>query len=119
VGSVGAARRLISKGGECAPELPVEPWAAARVDALAGRGHVGRGLDAPGVENAAVGLGIAAFGLPDQAPQETVELVKGLVLGPGGEVYGDSVDPAPRRRPARSATCRPSCGRLIALRRLG
>lgn len=65
----------------------------ARVDALAGRGHVGRGLDALGVEDAGAGLGISALGLPDQPSQETVELLEDAVLLPGSEV---SVDGLPR-----------------------
>lgn len=65
----------------------------ARVDALAGGRDVRGGLDALGVQDAGGRLGVAAFGFPDQAPQESVELVDDRVLLPGGEV---AVDGLPR-----------------------
>jgi hypothetical protein len=71
----------------------LRPAIFARVDALAGRGHVGRGLDALGVEDAGAGLGVSALGLADQMSQESVELVEDTVLLPGCEV---SVDGFPR-----------------------
>jgi hypothetical protein len=42
----------------------------ARIDALAGRGHVGRGLDALGVQHAGARLGIPAFGLARAATRK-------------------------------------------------
>jgi hypothetical protein len=47
-----------------------------RVDALASCGHVGGGLDALCVQPAGPWLCFPAFGLPDQAPQQAVELVE-------------------------------------------
>lgn len=60
-----------------------------------------RGLDALGVQDAGAGLGVTAFGFPDQAPQEPVELVEDRVLLPGGEV---SVDGFPRGEVVRQIT---------------
>jgi hypothetical protein len=65
----------------------------AGVDALAGRGHVGRGLDALGVEHAGGWFAVAAFGLLDRAPQQAIELVEDAFLLPCGEV---AVDRFPR-----------------------
>lgn len=65
----------------------------ARVDALAGGRDIRGGLDALGVQDAGGRLGVAAFGFPDQAPQESVELVEDRVLLPSGEV---AVDGLPR-----------------------
>lgn len=61
----------------------------ACVDALTGGRDVRGGLDALGVQDAGARLGVAAYGLADQAPQEAVELVKDLVLLPGGEAPVD------------------------------
>jgi hypothetical protein len=66
---------------------------SCRVDALAGGRDVRGGLDALGLQDSGGRLGVAAFGFPDQAPQEPVELVEDRVLLPGGEV---AVDGLPR-----------------------
>ncbi len=73
--------------------LSVEVQAEAEVDSLVSTAR----------------LAVTAFGLTGQAPQETVELVKDLVLLPGGEVpvdgfpWGEVVRQVPRQGiPVRS-----------------
>lgn len=63
----------------------------AGVDALVGRGDLGGGLDALGVDDTGGRILLPAFLAPDLAPQQAVELVKDILFLPAGEVCADGV----------------------------